>query len=153
VSPAQRAILAAALLERWASLRFWTKVRKTAACWLWLAAHNSDDYPNIRIGDHWGLGHHVAHQLCVGAIPDGLELAHRCQNRSCVRPGHVRPLTHAENMAEMAALGRARNGHTGPLREAKTGPVADQVQAQLQRTAQLPLQVRWVRPPPDSPSP
>src|SRR4051794_5313978 len=42
---------------------------------------------------------HIAYwEFYNGPVPDGLELAHSCNVKLCVR--HVRPKTHAENIAE-----------------------------------------------------
>lgn len=45
------------------------------------------------------VGAHVASwELARGPVPEGLELDHLCRNTRCVNPGHLEPVTHAENM-------------------------------------------------------
>jgi len=61
------------------------------------------------------FAHRVAWVLVHGPIPDGLDVLHRCDNRRCV---HTEPNgdgclflgTHQDNMADMAAKGRAARG-------------------------------------------
>jgi hypothetical protein len=74
------------------------------------------------------LAHRVAWQKVNGPIPEGLEIMHLCDNPSCINVEHLRPGTHAQNMADMAAKGRApswtefwthcKNGH--PFDETNT---------------------------------
>ena len=45
-----------------------------------------------------------------GPIPSGMEVMHICDNRACFRYDHLRLGTHAENMADMIAKARNRNG-------------------------------------------
>jgi hypothetical protein len=55
--------------------------------------------------------HRLAYELLVGPIPPGLELDHLCRNPSCIRPDHLEPVTHAENM---------RRGTSGDHQRRKT---------------------------------
>ena len=52
--------------------------------------------------------HRFAYERCVGPIPDGLDIDHKCRTRSCVQPSHLEPVTRAENVRRGIA---ARNGH------------------------------------------
>ena len=53
------------------------------------------------------------YELMVGPIPDGLVIDHVCNNRGCVRPDHLRPVTQRENIlrGEGVAAKRARQTH------------------------------------------
>jgi hypothetical protein len=42
--------------------------------------------------------HRLMYVVTVGAIPDGLQLHHECENPSCGNPAHVRPVTRKENI-------------------------------------------------------
>lgn len=67
-------------------------------------------------GRRW-LSHRVVYEALVGPIPEGNELDHRCRNRACVRPSHLEPVTHQENMrraphiAAQLARTHCPNGH------------------------------------------
>ena len=77
--------------------RFWEKVDKTGDCWLWTAACFHNGY-----GQFWHEGkvvrvHRLSYAWTNGEIPGGMYVDHRCHNRSCVRPEHLRLVTHAQN--------------------------------------------------------
>ena len=71
------------------SERFWDKVEKTRACWLWTASCLVSGYGRIKIKGKWVRAHRVAWELVRGTIPDGLWVLHHCDNPSCVRPDHL----------------------------------------------------------------
>ncbi len=54
------------------------------------------------------LDHQFFYRLPVGPVPEGLELDHLCRVKLCVRPEHLEPVTHPENMQR--ALEGLRSG-------------------------------------------
>lgn len=87
--------------------RFWPKVNKHSGrwwrgteCWEWTAKRSPTGYGYIGRGGRAGmrLVHRLSYELAYGEIPEGLEIDHRCRNRCCVRPEHLEPVTHLENI-------------------------------------------------------
>jgi hypothetical protein len=79
--------------------RFWAKVDKTSACWLWTAACDRGGYGEFTIGDKNLRAHRVAWFLTYGKWPSRA-LDHECEIRHCVRPGdgHTRVMVTRENI-------------------------------------------------------
>lgn len=83
--------------------RFWAKVLKTPACWLWKGAKDRYGYGLFHVGSRKDgtrrkvLAHRFAYELMVGPIPDGLEIDHKFRNRACQNPTHMELVTGAEN--------------------------------------------------------
>lgn len=76
---------------------FWPKVDKSGECWEWTAGKDEHGY-----GRFWALGrsrgaHRIAYMLLVGDIPQGKSVDHKCHNRSCVNPEHLRLVTNKQN--------------------------------------------------------
>ena len=92
--------------------RFMRRVEKTDGCWLWIG-YVEPVNPQGRGGYGWcriagsTRAHRAAWTLFRGEIPTGIEVAHLCDVRNCVRPDHLQLMTHAENMGDMARKGRA----------------------------------------------
>lgn len=89
--------------------RFWARVDTSGECWVWNGARETNGYGHTSF-EKKGVGaHRMAFFFAFGRWPKPLCL-HRCGNRACCRPDHLREGTHAENMADMIASGRARGG-------------------------------------------
>lgn len=83
--------------------RFWSKVTVAGCCWWWDSGKLPSGYGTFRArcGGNQTMGlyaHRVSWELVFDRIPEGLEIDHLCENRSCVNPLHMEVVTHAENM-------------------------------------------------------
>lgn len=90
--------------------RFWSHVDKNGPvpshapelgrCWVWTASRQKAGH------GRWRTSHSApsisaarfSWELANGPIPDGLEPDHLCRFTPCVRPDHLEPVTHRENM-------------------------------------------------------
>lgn len=77
---------------------FWQRVDKSAECWLWTGQRNTDGYGQYKVKGVRKMVHRLAYEELVGPIPNGLTLDHLCRTRNCVNPGHLEPITNAENI-------------------------------------------------------
>ena len=77
--------------------RFWEKVDKTGECWLWTGYCLPTGYGRFRHGGKLVYSHRLSYAWTNGEIPEGLYIDHRCHQRNCVRPDHLRLVTHAQN--------------------------------------------------------
>lgn len=83
-----------------------------SGCWLWTGARRKNGYGAFRMGR--SVDAHVAsYKIFRGDPPKGLDLDHTCRNPSCVNPAHLKPVTHAENMARGAHATKThcKHGH------------------------------------------
>lgn len=113
-------------------VRFWAKVNKAEGqgprgnCWEWQARRHRQGYGQFtmnRGGERWKtvLAHRVAWELTHGAIPDGLDVLHHCDNPPCSRPIHLFLGTNADNSVDMVAKGRQSKGDSWPARRRAKG--------------------------------
>lgn len=89
-------------------------VDSATGCHLWQRYINPNGYGQTRIGGRKGkniLAHRLSWVRQHGAIPDGMDVLHRCDNPRCVNVGHLFLGTHADNMADMKNKGRHRVGN------------------------------------------
>jgi hypothetical protein len=79
-----------------------------------------------------------------GEIPDGMFLLHQCDNKICVNPEHLKPGTHAENMAEMKERGRAKKGAKRRLTEEQIKYILESGKSISTLTAELGVHPRTI---------
>jgi hypothetical protein len=88
--------------------RFWSKVNKTAGCWLWLGPTRSyRGYGRFQLDSGYHMAHRIAYTLEVGPIPDDYQIDHLCRVRHCVRPDHLEAVTqYVNNMRSESVTAR-----------------------------------------------
>ena len=77
--------------------RLWAKVNKSEGCWEWTGYITPQGYGLFWDGSRPNTAHRVSWGLSNGPIPDGMDIDHRCANRRCVRPDHLRVVTRSQN--------------------------------------------------------
>jgi hypothetical protein len=100
--------------------RFLKRIVKTTCprpeldeCWLWTGSSIPNGYgvctPNGNVKDISGreYTHRYSYKYYKGEIPNGMDIAHECDIRSCVNPNHLRADTRQGNVKDM----RERNPH------------------------------------------
>ena len=97
--------------------RFWTKVLKRNGCWEWTSAIASTGYGVVNIRGKVVGAHRMSWIISYGSIPDGLFVCHRCDNKKCVRPGHLFIGTQADNIEDCIKKGRMSDPPVPPFGE------------------------------------
>lgn len=86
--------------------RFFSKVRKTPTCWLWVGAKLWSGHGKFLLCHVDGKScfqgaHRCSWWIEYGDIPSGLGVLHKCDNPSCVNPEHLFLGTQKDNMRDM----------------------------------------------------
>lgn len=90
--------------------RFWAKVNKTDACWLWTRSTSGRGYGQAYTGTGIMLAHRMSWIMANGPIPVGMMVLHRCDVKRCVRPSHLFLGTAKDNSQDMASKQRSPSG-------------------------------------------
>lgn len=94
---------------------FWSKIAKTATCWEWTGASNTQGYGYCSTQRITILAHRFSWEIHNGrAIPPGMVICHKCDNPWCVNPEHLFLGTAADNIADMLQKREARRGGSTP---------------------------------------
>lgn len=102
--------------------RFWSKVDRDGPvpnhapelgpCWVWVAGHRLNGYGSFYHQQKSRLAHRVSWRIQHGTIPANMCVLHRCDNKSCVRPDHLRLGTQLDNVRDRHEKGRDAKGAT-----------------------------------------
>jgi ribosomal protein S14 len=65
-------------------------------CWVWQRG-KSKGHGRFRPHERTMQAHVWSYEYFVGPVPAGKELDHTCENRPCVNPDHLEPVTSREN--------------------------------------------------------
>ena len=107
------------------------------ACWEWRLRIDPAGYGHSRYGGHNVGAHRCSYMAFVGPIPGGLTLDHLCNNRCCVNPSHLEPVTLSVNAIRAVARDRANGtGHWNRLAVCSKGlhtMTGDNIQTQMVR--------------------
>lgn len=78
--------------------RFWSHVQiADDCCWVWTGAVSGSGYGRLNARGVTVYAHRVALEMSGVTVPDELDVDHRCHNRLCVRPDHLRLATRGQN--------------------------------------------------------
>jgi len=89
-------------------------VRPQSRCWMWTSTGKRYGVVAPRGGHGYQLAHRFSFETFRGQIPKGLYVLHRCDRPRCVNPNHLWLGTQADNLRDMVAKGRHRNGTPRP---------------------------------------
>lgn len=93
-------------------LRFWSKVKKTETCWLWIAATNIGGYGFFSVGGRRSgrmvAAHRISYELTYGTFNEELFVLHKCDNPPCVRPEHLFLGDNYDNVLDAIKKGRKK---------------------------------------------
>ena len=85
-------------------------------CLIWPFGGNGNGYGRIQYEGTSRYPHRVMCQLTHGPAPSrGYQAAHKCGNRECVNPEHLRWLDQSGNEIDKVAHGRDNRGEKHPL--------------------------------------
>lgn len=97
-------------------------------CWLWDGAVSTSGYGSMWASGRTRTASRVSYEEFVGPIPNGQQVLHKCDVRSCVNPDHLFIGSHNDNMRDKVLKGRgnyARGDQSGRRKHPDRYPVGD----------------------------
>lgn len=69
-------------------------------CWVWQRSVTAKGYGRFCVGSgKTVLAHRVSYEHYVGPLRDGFVIDHKCNNKGCVNPEHLKQISNIENLA------------------------------------------------------
>jgi len=84
----------------------WYTAVPESGCWLWTGGLLWNGYGAFKHQGHPRRAHRVSWELANGPIPEGMQVLHTCDVRSCVNPDHLFLGSQLANMHDMIRKGR-----------------------------------------------
>lgn len=90
------------------------RVEVVGDCWAWTGSlmasgHGQIEFTNQGERHHW-MAHRLIHTILVG--DPGENLHHECDNKPCVRPSHLTPMSIADHQREHFTRTHCKAGHS-----------------------------------------
>ncbi len=89
-----------------------SRTDKSGNCWRWTGHLTNDGYGRQRWKGSMYLAHRLAYANQNGPIPEDMQIDHKCRNRACVNPAHLRTATHKQNRENLSKV-LAASGYLG----------------------------------------
>lgn len=84
---------------------------QSTGCWNWDGCLNQKGYDMFNINNHAYMSHRVAYTKFKNKIAAGKVLDHKCRNRKCVNPDHLREVSPKINALENSLGASAINNN------------------------------------------
>jgi ATP/maltotriose-dependent transcriptional regulator MalT len=100
--------------------------KNNLGCWVFAGSLSKSGYGKMSVNGKQEEAHRVSYRLFKGEIPNLRDVAHDCDNPSCINPCHLRLLTRSENHRDSVKRGRIKTGFnssSSKLNKAQCGEV------------------------------